>query len=173
MASKERHLAQARSNEAFARELLASRQHIEWVPVATFYAALHYARAYFATLPTVPRRLDHDLIFDLFSKLAPLKPVVGNYASLFTQCNEARYDLFPVYPPVAQEALDKDLQAIKAVILPLLQVRLPAYPSSNCHSVARACLGRAACSPSSHRAIRISAVATRPLSAAASSGVQA
>jgi hypothetical protein len=122
MASAAKHRQQAESNEQFAHELLTTRQHIEWAPVVIFYAAHHYVRAYLVTHPAIPRKLTHELIFDLLSTIGELKPALMPYSSLFNQCNEARYSLYTVYPPVVQGLIDRELVEVKAIILPLLSV---------------------------------------------------
>ncbi len=120
MPRKERHRAQAEHNEAFARGLLDGAAHLEWAPVVTFYAAWHYAHAYFATEPTIPHSLGHDAMQRYFSTLSPLRLVAHHYFRLFNACNDARYRLPPVYRPLAMELVESDLGAVKGAILPRL-----------------------------------------------------
>lgn len=118
MPRMEQHLTQARRNEEFAHGLLTDDEHIEWVPVVAFYAAWHYVHAYFATQAGIPHTLGHDGMQRYVSTLSVLKPVEDHYYRLFNECNNARYNLFRVYRPVARGLLEIDLVAIREAITP-------------------------------------------------------
>ena len=83
----------------------------------TFYAAWHYAHAYFAIEPTIPHSLGHDTMQRYFSTLSPLRPVAHHYFRLFNACNDARYRLLPVYRPVATELVESGPAAVKGAVL--------------------------------------------------------
>lgn len=53
MASREVHLAQAGHNERFADELTQTMRYKDWVITAAFYAAVHYAEAFFFSIKGV------------------------------------------------------------------------------------------------------------------------
>jgi hypothetical protein len=103
VASEAEHIARARYNENFARELSTNR-HAEWKIIASFYAALHYVEA--TIVKSGGKSTDHSSRAEWVRRLSPLRKVSAEYFSLSNYAWEARYD------PTTSFSKEKSVQAI-------------------------------------------------------------
>lgn len=118
MSDKKSHLDRAERNEKLASVLAAP--YWDWAVTATFYAAVHYVEAYFATkIPPLhsgnhPERNNH------IQDDAILKTCWRDYREMKNQAVNARY-----YPHIPMEKADvlkvgKKLATVKNLVVPLL-----------------------------------------------------
>jgi uncharacterized protein (UPF0332 family) len=85
----------------------------------TFYAALHYVDAYLAT-----KRIDpatHVIRNSFVKNEAVLNPLWGDYRELLNESRTARYDAGTTITQADVTRLQNNLNAIKAVVLPLIR----------------------------------------------------
>lgn len=90
MPPKHKHLYQARKNERFIDDLnIQTTPYLDWVITATFYAALHYVEAYFASKGKhCPNRIKRQEEIDNDNQI---NNIYASYRKLETESRHARY----------------------------------------------------------------------------------
>jgi uncharacterized protein (UPF0332 family) len=111
------HRTKAEENEFFVQSL--QNPFWDWAVTGTFYAALHYVDAYLAT-----KRIDpatHIIRNGFVKSEAVLNPLWGDYRELLNESRTARYDAGTTITQGDVTRLQNNLNAIKAVVLPLIK----------------------------------------------------
>jgi len=119
MPSRDEHVRKAEGNEKFAATIKPENQaQIDWLLVVLFYTALHYIEAYLDKHLNQHVR-SHTTRDKYVGKESNLRKIFKPYGHLKYMGYTARYDLVGFTPKDTQEA-QKDLEAIKALLIPLL-----------------------------------------------------
>lgn len=117
MPNQTEHRGKAEDNEYFVASL--QNPFWDWAVTGTFYAALHYVDAYLATKHIDPPT--HVIRNGLVKSQAALTPLWGDYRELLNESRTARYDAGTTMTHGDVTRLQANLNAIKAVILPLIK----------------------------------------------------
>ena len=106
MPAESSHIAQAEKNESFYRALLSNPDSLEryadWQVVVLFYAALHYADAFFARAGLHPS--NHRERDRLVAQTPELSRIYPEYRTLYDSSLDARYNLV-IFPRQLVEVL--------------------------------------------------------------------
>lgn len=116
--TKAEHEQQAAHNERFTAALLAGgNAYLDWVVTGYFYAALHWAEAYFhargAGFTSHPRRNQ-----EVAARFPPAERV--RYLTLYSYSRLARYDSVSVDRVLHDDALHRQFLPLKGWLLPQL-----------------------------------------------------
>lgn len=120
MPTTPQHRAKAENNEFFVDE--TGNPFWDWAVTAIFYAALHYVEAYFANQVPPLHPGAHQVRNSTVQKDARLTAIYVDYRQLEDESRDARYDAAMTMTQADVTRLKRNLERIKAVVIPLLPV---------------------------------------------------
>ncbi len=108
------HREKAEHNEFFVKNV--GNPFFDWQVSGTFYAALHYVDAYFATLNIHPHTHgERTSLVDI-----RLTTIYVDYRELLNESRDARYEPTVAFTQNDVARIQRSLEAIKKVVLPLI-----------------------------------------------------
>jgi hypothetical protein len=113
--TKNEHLTKSRQNQEFGESIdVSSPAGIEWAVTITFYVALHYVQAYFASRSDI-RPTTHALRARAIQRDPLISGAYDEYRVLEDLSREARYD-FSVFTPADLAMASECLASVQSVI---------------------------------------------------------
>ena len=118
MSSKKDHLAKAEHDERFVEFVGSASPFLDWAITATFYAALHYVEAYFASVGR--HSPDHRARDSSIRRDPKISSIYDDYSELKNHSVNARYYMHRFRSEDLDVTLKPHLEAIKTHIKRLL-----------------------------------------------------
>jgi len=123
VATKDEHREKAEHNEFLVSTL--NNPFWDWRITATFYAALHYVESYFAAksikhpITRPHQKPSHTTRLPLVG--THLRAIYKDYEDLYNDSRDARYEADLTLTQKEAQQSEKQLAAIKALILPVIK----------------------------------------------------